>query len=74
MMLRLAASFWKTVCAVFLPLMRVWKRVMGFPWCPVRLVFWKLIVWISSAGRVLFRAVWTLSVSSVACANVLMSM
>ena len=74
MMLRLVASFWKAACAVFLSLMRVSMSVIGFPWCAVKFVSWKFTVWIVSDGRVLWRAVRTFSVSSVAWANVLMSM
>lgn len=73
-MLRFVESFWMKVWMVFWSLILVCRRVMGFPWCPFRLDFSNVIVLIVSVGNMLWIAVWTFSVSSVAWANVLMSM
>ena len=73
-MLRLVESFSKVFWVACLSLILVWIRVIGFPWCPVRFVSWKATVSIRSGGRVFCIAFWTLSVSSVAWADVLMSM
>ncbi len=73
-MLSPVAIFVKVFSAVVLSLIRVSRRVIGFLWCPVRFVRVKLMVSRSPVGRILWSAIRTLSVSSVACAVVLMSM
>lgn len=71
---RFVESFWMKFWIVFWSLILVCRRVMGFPWCPFRLDFSNVIVFIVSVVSVLCIAVWTFSVSSVAWANALMSM
>ena len=73
-MLSPAAILVNVFSAVILSLILVSMRVMGFLWCPVRFVAVKFTVSRSSVGSMLRIAFRTLSVSSVACAVVLMSM
>jgi len=67
--LRSLAIFSRAVGSACLSVSLVSKRVMGFPWCPVKLVFWKVMFALSSFGRVLRTAVRTFSRPSVACAK-----